>query len=135
MENKYNEFIVPDFQRKYKVKMIKQYNDQISELEKSSVKDKLILCCASAAVFTSIPFLVNQTGNVIDQLFNAFPIYVGSTAAIITLKNMIEAISNKTMLKGKIMDIENELKISEMAENALEKELNSNREQGGGTSR
>ena len=100
--------IMTQEQKKFKIKKIESYKQQISEEEKIAINKTWLIGISACAVLISC--IGPEHNTELNQMILDYSIVLlGSGMAVYHLKGLIEAICKKTMLQGKIEDITTEV--------------------------
>ena len=103
-------------QKRYKILKRTRYEEQISHENKiTNIRALWLGLTASAAILGFLSSSQHDPGSTLRAI-NAGAGIITAGYSTYQLKNIIEAISRKTMLQGKIEDINTELAMSEMEE-------------------
>ena len=94
-------------ERRFKIKKIESYEKEISKEKRNIIYETFLFGLAAAGA--SMGFISAHDGNIANLGWGIFN--TGISAC--NLKWLIESICRKTMLQGKIEDMNNELEFSE----------------------
>ena len=101
-------------ERKFKIKKIEKYNNQIG---KEQMKINTTLGISILALATSINIFSKGISLVsINDYLNYFAGFATTATTIFSIEGMIQAISKKTLLEGKIEDLNDDLQYTEIQE-------------------
>lgn len=103
-------------QKRFKITKKESYENQISQEKKKATYKTFLVGLSSAAAIVSYLALTKDIDTTERLALKAGSLFTtGST--VYYMKGVIEAISKKTMLEGKIEDINTELEMPENLEN------------------
>lgn len=107
--------LMTEEQKKFKILKKESYEQQISKLDKEKTTVTFLMGLSAAAALCAFPLVAQFADSPIASVCAGIgSIY--ATASAHRLKELMEAISKKTMLQGKIEDINNELEMPENEE-------------------
>lgn len=96
-------------QIRFKILKREKYEEQISQENKMVVDKTCLFGLAAAAAFCSFSEVSNANTEDMLRFFHWFLAVANTGFGVYHLKGLIEAISRKTMLQGKVEDINTEL--------------------------
>ena len=100
-------------ERRYKILKRTSYQEQISKEEKNATNETLLLGMAAAAALCTFSSAANANTSEVLRLFDIILGIANTCFGAKNLKRLIEAISKKTMLEGKVEDIDMDLAMDE----------------------
>lgn len=105
-----------DEQKRYKILKRTSYEEQISQENKKVIESTLMLGLGAALTICALAQIIDVDNTDIIQLMNYAGVFASSTVSATYLKMLIDAISKRTMLQGKIEDINTELEMLKIEE-------------------